>query len=463
MAIYHADISIVSRSTGASVVAGAAYLSRSVLTDERSGKRHDFTRAHLHERLVEDFGVSLPQGAAPRLQDRQALWNEVERTEKQSNAQLARRFVFALPDELAEHDQIVLAKSIINYFVEQGMVVDSAMHKNVNGTNCHIHLLTALRPVDENGFGAKAKSNYLVRHGDDETWMDAKELKSRQSEGWEKVFTYTKGRETRKLTPSQAENWDGCKRKSRNPEKRQVNSVDWSEQTKAEEWRGAAAKLINDSLEAAGLDVRVDHRSYERQGIDRLPTKHLGPYIQRLELEAQELAKQNGQKYQPVTELGKYNNLVKGIHDAKDRATREYRAELNRRIEELRCEVGTRRARLGAIQDEIKTNDERVRSIGGAVQWVREGIERVRERIRELEKKLIVHWQINPPAWLRDRRTTEAMKKYNPVERQKEKEIDLLVANKTDRYIMNKASVTPIPTTPEAHNLERVQDGLGPR
>jgi hypothetical protein len=37
------------------------------------------------------------------------------------------------------------------------------------------------------------------------------------------------------------------------------------------------AKLTNATLERCGRHERVDHRSYERQGIDREPGEHFGP------------------------------------------------------------------------------------------------------------------------------------------------------------------------------------------
>ena len=43
-----------------------------------------------------------------------------------------------------------------------------------------------------------------------------------------------------------------------------------------EEWRAAWAQLCNQALEQNGHAERVDHRSYERQGIDQIPTVHLG-------------------------------------------------------------------------------------------------------------------------------------------------------------------------------------------
>ena len=65
------------------------------------------------------------------------------------------------------------------------------------------------------------------------------------------------------------------------PKKRQykcksIPTTDWNKQTKAEEWRAAWAQLCNQALEQNGHAERVDHRSYKRQGIDQIPTVHLG-------------------------------------------------------------------------------------------------------------------------------------------------------------------------------------------
>jgi len=37
------------------------------------------------------------------------------------------------------------------------------------------------------------------------------------------------------------------------------------------------ATLTNDALKRAGRSERVDHRSYQRQGVDRVATSHYGP------------------------------------------------------------------------------------------------------------------------------------------------------------------------------------------
>jgi hypothetical protein len=45
------------------------------------------------------------------------------------------------------------------------------------------------------------------------------------------------------------------------------------------ELRQRWAELTNEALQAAHRKERVDHRTLEAQGIDREPTKHLGPAV----------------------------------------------------------------------------------------------------------------------------------------------------------------------------------------
>lgn len=313
MAIFHCNISVVSRSAGHSAVAGAAYLSRSTLVNERDGLRHDFTRAHQHERLVADLGIALPEQAPERFADRSTLWNEVERIEKRADAQLCLRIEYALPDELPLDRQIELAARIVEDFRAEGMAVDCCIHQNVDGTNTHAHLLMPLRPLGEEGFGAKSKNLYLARDVGDpgrDSWLTADELKDHlaQGERLEKVYRYRLGEETRELTPSQAEGWDGCKRQGKAPVQESRRVTDWDDPAKAEEWRARIAERINRSLEAAGREARVDHRSYERQGVDRVPTLHEGSRVHAIEKQAQRQAQAAGREYQPVTGIRAENN-----------------------------------------------------------------------------------------------------------------------------------------------------------
>jgi hypothetical protein len=67
---------------------------------------------------------------------------------------------------------------------------------------------------------------------------------------------------------------------------RKIPSVDWNEHDRAEDWRKAWAAYVNAALRLAGKlteDNVLDHRSYERQGLDKEPTIHLGPAAHQME------------------------------------------------------------------------------------------------------------------------------------------------------------------------------------
>ena len=59
--------------------------------------------------------------------------------------------------------------------------------------------------------------------------------------------------------------------------------MDWDEPGNAERWRQDWADLANRYLAEAGREERLDLRSYERQGIDRIPGVHMGPAAWHLE------------------------------------------------------------------------------------------------------------------------------------------------------------------------------------
>jgi hypothetical protein len=65
-----------------------------------------------------------------------------------------------------------------------------------------------------------------------------------------------------------------------------VYTTDWNDRDKAEEWRRAWAAYANAALRLAGKlteDNVLDHRSYERQGLEIIPTVHLGVAAMQME------------------------------------------------------------------------------------------------------------------------------------------------------------------------------------
>ena len=157
MAIYHFSAKVISRSSGSSAVASAAYRSAERLHDDRLDRNHDFT----NKSGVVHSEVMLPDRAPKRLGDRSTLWNEVEATELRKDAQLSREVEFAIPRELNQQQGIELAREFVSReFVERGMIADLNVHWDIGADGMakpHAHVMLTMREVNEDGFGAKVR------------------------------------------------------------------------------------------------------------------------------------------------------------------------------------------------------------------------------------------------------------------------------------------------------------------
>jgi len=151
MAIFHHETKIVSRKAGQSVCACASYRSGEKIEDDRYGKTHDYTRKEgiVHTEIL------APEGAPDWVNDRQKLWNEVERAEKRGDAQLAREVNLALPTELSREEQIQFTRDYVkDNYVSKGMIADIAIHDKEDG-NPHAHIMLTMRDIDRDGFKNK--------------------------------------------------------------------------------------------------------------------------------------------------------------------------------------------------------------------------------------------------------------------------------------------------------------------
>lgn len=235
----HFKITIVKRSQGQSAVAGAAYQSGERLFSEYDQK----TKFYNKKKELVHAEIMLPSHAPPGYADRQNLWNAVEAVENQWNSQLARRIVLAFPVEVPKKQYLKMIRDFCQeQFVSKGMIADFAIHDKGDG-NPHAHILLTLRAMDEHG-----------------KWLP----KAR------KVYDLDENGERIRLPSG---NWK-CHKE---------NTVDWNDQKYAEVWRHSWETITNRYLEAAGRPERVDLRSFERQGIQQIPTVHLGPAAHQIE------------------------------------------------------------------------------------------------------------------------------------------------------------------------------------
>lgn len=256
MAIFHLSIKIVSRSGGKSAVAASAYRAGEKLTETETGYVHDYTR----KGGVIHTEVFLPTNAPPLFSNREILWNEVQKIEKQADAQMAREIEVALPIELSREEQVELVRRYVTEnFTDVGMCADVAIHeKEVDGKtvihqNPHAHILLTTRAFKEEGSWApKEKKTYaLDEKGERIPLIDP-------ATGLQKI-----GKRNEKL-------W---KRVT-------VLANDWNDQSNAEKWRQSWAEMCNLYLLP---EQRIDHRSFERQGLEQVPTIHVGYAARQME------------------------------------------------------------------------------------------------------------------------------------------------------------------------------------
>ena len=132
MAIYHFSAKMISRSTGRSAVAAAAYRTAERIEDHRQGLEHDYSNRTgvLHTEIL------APESTPEALRDRATLWNAVEQVERRKDAQLAREVTVALPHELTDAQRASLVRSFVqSAFVDRGMIADVAKEHRLTERN----------------------------------------------------------------------------------------------------------------------------------------------------------------------------------------------------------------------------------------------------------------------------------------------------------------------------------------
>ena len=234
MAIYHLSAKPISRASGRSAVASAAYRCAVRLTNERDGLVHDFTR----KEGVEHTEIVLPEGvSADWALDRSALWNAAEHSENRKDARVAREFEIALPHELSAEGRLAAARTFAQDLANRyGAAVDFAIHaphEQGDNRNHHAHVMMTTRAVSEEGLGDKTnlerKNAWLLANGIATTDMQLRDI--RQS--WEHI--------------------------------------------------------ANTQMMREGLDIRIDHRSHSERGLEIAPTEHMGVHASQMQRQGMEV------------------------------------------------------------------------------------------------------------------------------------------------------------------------------
>ena len=236
-AIYHLNVRTGNRSKGQSARAAAAYIQREA----------EYSR----ERETADELVYTESGHMPAWADADPTmyWDAADLHER-ANGRLFQRVEVALPTALTAEEQRALAVGFARHLTDgEQLPYTLAIHAGA-GTNPHCHLLISERTND----GLE-----------------------RSPEQWFRRY-------------NAAEPAQGGARKTT-----ALHPKAWLAETRA-----AWAAQTNQALAEAGHELRIDHRSYAEQGIERVPGVHLGPTV--LAMEARGIATERGAEARAVAQ-----------------------------------------------------------------------------------------------------------------------------------------------------------------
>src|SRR5260370_25154722 len=303
---YHCSVQTISRSANRTAVAAAAYRTATRLSnqelkkspgigaaayatgtrlnDEQSPDQEvtDYTR----KRGVATWFIVVPDNAPSWAYDLERLWNEAQAKDSRINSRIARECVLALPGALDAEEREQIARDFAEHLVDRyGVAVTVALHapsRNGDDRNWHAHVLFTTRRMDENGLGKK------TRELDD------------------------------KVTGP-----------------KEITHI-----------RKAAADIINLHLEKAGIDERVDHRSYKARGIDREATVHMGVEASALERrgEKSEMGDKNRKAQEHNRKLEEYDHNIENYTHEYDELVSELAAldaEISQELEKEFSEIET--------------------------------------------------------------------------------------------------------------------------
>jgi len=165
--------------------------------------------------------IVIPDGAPMWARNRERLWNAAEAAETRKNSCVAREFMVALPAELKSDDRRRLAMDMARALASKHRcAVDVSVHRPGRGGDTRNH-----------------HAHLLCT--------------------------------TRRLQVN------GFQEKTRELDDAKTGEIDY--------WRRQWESLANARFKERGLDIRIDHRTLEAQGIDRVPTVHKGPLLTALE------------------------------------------------------------------------------------------------------------------------------------------------------------------------------------
>ncbi len=249
------------------IVASASYRSDEALYSERTDEKIKF-KNHI---VKPESMILTPQHAPEWTKNRQRLWNEVDKVEKNNaktkNPRLAKEVLLSLPNDFDREVQTELTKDFIkSEFVDKGMVADISIHRD-DMNNPHAHVLLTQRPFNLDG-----------------TWGKKTKTKTRYDENGRAILN-----------------------KNGNKVRKQERFADFDFKEVRKHWE----LKLNQYSEREQSLRRYDSRSFEAQGLDKIAEIPLTRAEYRLEQNEKKRCEKEGIEYKPVTYYGQKNEQIR--------------------------------------------------------------------------------------------------------------------------------------------------------
>ena len=375
MASYHLNVTPISRATGRSATACAAYRAAERIDCEREGRCHDYTR----KSGVEHREIVLPDHAPDWAQDRSRLWNAAEAAENRCNSVVAREWRIALPAELSPEDRRELAMDFAHALVERfGVAADVAIHaphRDGDERNYHAHVMTTTRRLGPEGFTEKTRELDNRATGSEHISEMRASWAERQNDALERA---------------------GC-------EDRVDHRSLAAQREEAEAERDRLAEELRDGPDRAEDDTAARLAELERahadavlraEALDREPEAKLGPAVNAIERKEQREAERDGRDYQPVTDRGAQVHLTRqarsmfdDMRERLNRARETYTHEREQGSDRIRA--GLEAIRAAASRDRGSASPESITErLNGILERAREGPENRDPEGRSIEERL---------------------------------------------------------------------------
>lgn len=266
---FRLEVNHITRDTK-NIVASASYRSDEELYSERTDENIKFK----NHAVKPESMILTPENAPDWAKDRETLWNEVDKVEKENSKtqspRLATEILLSLPNDLDREVQTELTKDYVQTeFVDKGMVADISIHRD-DENNPHAHVLLTTRPFDEN-----------------QSWGKKVQTKTQYDENGNPLLN-----------------------KNGNKIRKQIRFNDINTNEIRENWK----EKLNYYSEREQSLKRYDNRSFEKQGLNKIAEIPLTREEYRLEQSEKRKCEKEGKSYEPVTYYGQKNEQIRAYN-----------------------------------------------------------------------------------------------------------------------------------------------------